>query len=721
MSQASIHVLIVEDDESASELIAMFLQARGHRVEQVSSGPAALARLALAPTPDVVVIDVMMPEMGGLEVLRRYREADGVAPVVMISAVDEPQTVVQAMRHGATDFVTKPINQEELLETLERVVELRPLRASTSTSVIATPGAGRRHLGTSAAMRRVEALCDRVADADVPILITGESGVGKDVVARELHARSPRRDKVFVKINCAALPENLLESELFGYERGAFTGAQRAKPGQFELADGGTLFLDEIGEMPAPLQAKLLQALQDGEFYRVGGQKKVRVDVRVIVATNLNLELAIRDGRFREDLYYRLNVVQMRIPPLRERREDIPTLLAHFVERYGRRYGRTAADVPPEVVRRFLEYDWPGNVRELENLVRRLMVLRDPSYVYAEMRPDRIGTAPPPMAPPPPPRDPSPTGPLAIGAAGVVPIDGVAVPTPLAMVAGGGMAGVPTGIALPGTAGAAAAMVGAPGGAGPGMMGTAGMAATMAAGNLPPNGLPGVGAGAGAGMGMGGMGPGPGAGNGNGNGSGAGAPAVQPAGLPAGAVPGGGVPGVGAAGYPGADPRGYVPGALDPYAAGPMGPPLQPLDPASARNVVGFPADPPRVVRGGSYPFGGYASHAAARPLGEVVAEEFSNAGEDGRVDLKALGRKAAEIAEREAIVAMLARTGGSKREAADRLGISYKAILYKIREFGIAKPRVARKPTAPPVEAAILDEADAAISFDGLEESEAE
>src|SRR5262249_28063743 len=332
--------------------------------------------------------------------------------------LDEPQMVVHAMRVGASDWVTKPLVADELLETMSRVIEMRPMRATTSTSVITQAAAPTRTLGVSPAMRRVEALCDRVADADVPILITGESGVGKDVVARELHARSARRDRVFVKINCAALPESLLESELFGYERGAFTGAQRAKPGQFELADGGTLFLDEIGEMPAPLQAKLLQALQDGEFYRVGGQKKVRVDVRVIVATNVNLERAIAEGRFREDLYYRLNVVQVRIPPLRERREDIPALLSIFVERYGRRYGRTAADVPPEVVQRFLTYDWPGNVRELENLVRRLMVLRDPSYVYAEMRAGKavgsevdmamIAPSPPPAfaaptaAPPPP-------------------------------------------------------------------------------------------------------------------------------------------------------------------------------------------------------------------------------------------------------------------------------------------------------------------------------
>jgi two-component system, NtrC family, response regulator AtoC len=575
MSHVSLHVLIVEDDEPAAELVRMFLHSQGHRVEVVTGGRAAVARLAASPLPDVVLLDMVMPEMSGIETLRRYRAAGGTVPVIMVSGLDEPQAVVGAMRAGANDWVTKPLNSEDLLERLDRVVEQNPVRASTSTSVLTQVGAPTRALGVSPAMRRIESLLDRVADADVPILITGESGVGKDVVARELHARSNRRERVFVKINCAALPENLLESELFGYERGAFTGAQRAKPGQFELADGGTLFLDEIGEMPAPLQAKLLQALQDGEFYRVGGQKKVKVDVRVIVATNVNLEKAIAEGRFREDLYYRLNVVQVRVPPLRERREDIPSLLQIFIERYGRRYGRSGADVPAEVVQRFLAYDWPGNVRELENLVRRLMVLRDPSYVYAEMRPGKapldmaaeVAPSPPPFiaAPPPPPL---PVAPL--------PVTRIATPY-----------------------------------------------------DAPPL-------------------------------------------------------------------------AASSAHAGPHAP---------FSDEGAAPRPPaPTFVRGGSYPFGGYASGQAARPLGEMVAEEFAQAGADGKVDLKALGRKAAEIAEREAIVAMLARTGGSKREAAVRLGISYKAILYKIREFGIGRPRTPRKAV---VESPLPAESSALVALD--------
>ena len=588
MSHVSLHVLIVEDDEPAAELVRMFLQSQGHRVEVVNCGRAALARLAASPLPDVVLLDMVMPDMSGIETVRRYRAAGGAVPVIMVSGLDEPQTVVGAMRAGANDWVTKPLNSEDLLERLDRVVDQNPVRASTSTSVLTQVGAPTRALGVSPAMRRIESLLDRVADADVPILITGESGVGKDVVARELHARSNRRERVFVKINCAALPENLLESELFGHERGAFTGAQRAKPGQFELADGGTLFLDEIGEMPAPLQAKLLQALQDGEFYRVGGQKKVKVDVRVIVATNVDLEKAIAHGRFREDLYYRLNVVQVRVPPLRERREDIPNLLQIFIERYARRYGRTAADVPAEVVQRFLAYDFPGNVRELENLVRRLMVLRDPSYVYAEMR------------------------------SGKAPLD---------------------------------------------------MASEIAP--SPP-------------------------------------PVVAPA-----------SPSIVAPGPPPAMPVALTP--LPPIAriaTPPESPPFaassahaSPPSPPFSDEVMAPPRPPaPAFARGGSYPFGGYASGEAARPLGEVVAEEFAQAGPDGKVDLKALGRKAAEIAEREAIVAMLARTGGSKREAAVRLGISYKAILYKIREFGIGRPRTPRKAV---VESPLPAESSALVDLD--------
>jgi two-component system response regulator AtoC len=249
----------------------------------------------------------------------------------------------------------------------------------------------------SAAMGRVWDLVLRVADTDVPVLLAGESGVGKDVVARRIHAASRRAERPFVKINCAALPGELLESELFGHDKGAFTGAHADKPGKFELAHEGTIFLDEIGEMDPRLQAKLLQVLQDEEFYRVGGTRSLRVDARVVVATNRDLEKEIANGRFREDLYYRLNVVTIRVPPLRERKEDIVPLVRHFVEKYLRRYKGGLARVPDEVLERFHAYDWPGNVRELENLVRRLVVLKDPSMVLGELPPLRAA-APAPLA-----------------------------------------------------------------------------------------------------------------------------------------------------------------------------------------------------------------------------------------------------------------------------------------------------------------------------------
>jgi two-component system response regulator AtoC len=312
------------------------------------------------------------------------------------------------MRLGATDYLPKPYDVSELELVLRRALDGRPQRSGAPTpppvpARVASAGAAQRPaepeneaLATvtrSDAMERVWALVGRVADTDVPVLLVGESGVGKDVVARRIHAASHRADRPFVKINCAALPGELLESELFGHEKGAFTGAHAEKPGKFELAHQGTIFLDEIGEMDPRLQAKLLQVLQDEEFYRVGGKRPIRVDARVVVATNRDLELAIESGGFREDLYYRLNVVTIRVPPLRDRPQDIAPLVRHFVEKYRRRYKGGLEKVPDDVMAKFHEYDWPGNVRELENLVRRLVVLKDPAMVLGELVSGRAGPA----------------------------------------------------------------------------------------------------------------------------------------------------------------------------------------------------------------------------------------------------------------------------------------------------------------------------------------
>ncbi len=388
-------VLVIEDDDGAREALREYLTAAGYRVRLARDGGEALAAIA-ASESDAVLLDLVIPEPDGFEVLRRVRERDPRVPVIVMSGLSEAEDVVRAMKLGANDYLPKPFEVSELDLVLRRALEgpgrrardLAPPRAEDGDALPVSPT-------LSGAMERVWALVDRIADTDVPVLLVGESGVGKDVVARRIHATSHRSGRPFVKINCAALPGELLESELFGHEKGAFTGAHAEKPGKFELADQGTIFLDEIGEMDPRLQAKLLQVLQDEEFYRVGGKRPVRVDARVVVATNRDLDAAIRQGAFREDLFYRLNVVTIRVPPLRERKEEIGPLVHHFVDKYRNRYRGGLEQVPAEVMERFHVYDWPGNVRELENLVRRLVVLRDPSMVLGELGPASRGLAPP--------------------------------------------------------------------------------------------------------------------------------------------------------------------------------------------------------------------------------------------------------------------------------------------------------------------------------------
>ncbi|HZZ86522.1 MAG TPA: sigma-54 dependent transcriptional regulator [Anaeromyxobacteraceae bacterium] len=395
-------VLVIDDDEAARGALCEYLGLAGYRTRVASSGAEAIEALQSPGPIGAVLLDLVMPGLDGFEVLRRYREQGGAAPVVVLSALSDAEDVVKAMKFGATDYLPKPFDVNELDLVLRRALEGRAgaVRQAAAGSAVAPSDAdgGLGHVSVSAAMYRVWELVRRVADTDVPVLLVGESGVGKDVVARRIHAASHRASHTFVKINCAALPAELLESELFGHEKGAFTGAHAEKPGKFELAHQGTIFLDEIGDMDPRLQAKLLQVLQDEEYYRVGGKRPIRVDARVVVATNRDLEAAIEAGAFREDLFYRLNVVTIRVPPLRERKEDVAPLVRHFVEKYRRRYQGGLQEVPPEVMERFQSHDWPGNVRELENLVRRLVVLRDPAMVLGE-----LGPAPTPIATPPQP------------------------------------------------------------------------------------------------------------------------------------------------------------------------------------------------------------------------------------------------------------------------------------------------------------------------------
>jgi DNA-binding NtrC family response regulator len=406
MQQRPNQVLVIDDDEAAREILVELLGRIGYHAFAAPDGKAGLEWLAgAAAQPQAVLLDLRMPGLDGFEVLRAYRSEGGTAPVIALSAMDEKEAVVKAMRLGASDYLVKPIEPGELKEAIERCCAgSRPPPAEDgppppSVPVLRAPAEGvptvrsdssRRgppvdFIASSPAMLAIWEMVDRVAETDVPVLIRGESGVGKEGIARTLHERSQRRGKPFVKINCAALPSELLESELFGHERGAFTGATSEKPGKFELADKGTIFLDEIGEMHPALQAKLLQVLQDEEYYRVGGKRPLRADARVVVATNRVLEDEIARGNFREDLYYRLNVVSVLVPPLRDRKEDIPGLIEHFRRKYGSKYRQGALVFSDEVIRRLLDYDYPGNVRELENLVRRLVVLRDEKYVLDEL------------------------------------------------------------------------------------------------------------------------------------------------------------------------------------------------------------------------------------------------------------------------------------------------------------------------------------------------
>ena len=536
-----VAVLVVDDEESVRTFLGEFLSSAGYQVRLAAGGAQALDMLG-GGSFDVVLMDVMMPEMSGLEVLQRYRERGGSAPVIVLSALSGADDAMRAMKLGATDYLSKPFDNDELEAAVARAAGRQvPVRtpAAAPVSRPQAPGAPvpeaadtRVLISTAPALRRARALIERISDTDVPVLLLGESGTGKEVVAREIHARSRRTRRPFIKVNCAALPGELLESELFGHEKGAFTGATAEKPGKFELADQGTIFLDEIGEMAIRLQAKLLQVLQDEEFFRVGGKKSVRVDSRVVVATNRDLEREIELGNFREDLYYRLNVVAIRLPPLRERMEDVVPLTDHFLRKYGKGFASGVSELPGEVLQSFLGYEWPGNVRELENMVRRMCVLRDYGLVLDEIRAGArtAGSAP-------------------------------SLPTSFA----GGDLYAPASASRHG--------------------GGVTVLEMPARGNVPPT-------------------------------------VVTEA-----------------------------EGALVPAAGAIVAPRY-----ASPFDV---PQPPP--------------------PPCTVPAAEMS---------LKDIGRRAAMLAEREAILAMLQRTAWNKRKAASKLRISYKALLYKIKECGIVDPR---------------------------------
>lgn len=390
-------VLIVDDEPNLRKILAAQLSRDGYDVMTAEDGMQGLAVLRENHI-DLVVTDLKMPNLDGMALLREALAEDPDLPVVMITAHGTVDTAVEALKLGAFDYLTKPFDKDEVRQIVAKALRTRELGESEAKDSGGRGDSARFGIiGKSEGLDELYQLLERVADTPTTVLITGESGTGKELVARALHGHSSRKGKPFIKVNCAAIPKELIESELFGYERGAFTGAVGSKPGRFELANGGTLFLDEIGEIPVEMQVKLLRALQESEFERVGGIKTLRVDVRLVAATNRDLKKLIAQGTFREDLYYRLNVVPIRLPPLRERTTDIPLLVQHFLGKFNERLKKNVTGTEPEAMDLLVAYGWPGNIRELENMVERAILFCDGPELRAVDLPSELrgGTIPP--------------------------------------------------------------------------------------------------------------------------------------------------------------------------------------------------------------------------------------------------------------------------------------------------------------------------------------
>ena len=373
-----MNILVVDDELGLRHTLTLILQAEGHTVRAASDGAAGLERLGEAPA-DLIICDVRMPGLDGLAFLEKYRETGGTALVIMMSAYGDDEAALEAIRRGAYDFIAKPFRADQVLLVVRKAIEREGLRREVEQlhDELVALRAPSGIVGRSPKIEQAIALADKVARHPSTVLITGESGTGKELIARHIHDASPRAARPFVAVNCAAIPEALLESELFGHEKGAFTGATGDRQGLFEEAHEGTLFLDELGDLPVSLQVKLLRALQEGEVRRVGDNASRSVDVRLVAATARDLEADVADGKFRADLYYRVNVVRIHLPALRDRSEDIPELVRHFVDRFNRRLGLHVTGLTAAAMRALMEYPWPGNVRELENVVERAMVLTD--------------------------------------------------------------------------------------------------------------------------------------------------------------------------------------------------------------------------------------------------------------------------------------------------------------------------------------------------------
>ncbi len=377
-------ILLVDDEPGMLRYIKTLLEVEEHQVATASTGEEALEIVEKGLNPDLVLLDLLMPGIDGLETLESLRKLRPSVKVVILSCVNDTKKVVQAIRLGATDYITKPFQKAELDNIIDQCLGNNQQNYSGEVEEL---GDETFFIAASANMRKLRSQAALVANVDIPVLMLGESGTGKEVMARLIHKLSPRAHRTFLKVNCAAVPADLLESELFGYEAGAFTGATHAKPGKFELCNKGTILLDEIGEMPPSLQAKLLHVLQDQQFSRLGSRSVVKVDVRILAATNINIPEALANKRLREDLYYRLNAFTLNIPPLRERKEEIPILLKHFMTRLSEQYARSPLPLTPELLQACHNHPWPGNLRELGNFVKRYLVLGDEKLAIHELQP----------------------------------------------------------------------------------------------------------------------------------------------------------------------------------------------------------------------------------------------------------------------------------------------------------------------------------------------
>ncbi len=389
MSGKAVSILVIDDDPKVPWILTEGL-GNGYDVDSARDGKEGINKISRAPAdsrPELILLDIQMPGMNGIEALEKIKSIDGTIDVIMLSGHGDTKNIVESVKRGAAEFINKPFDVKEVeihirsvlekRKLKEELVELREkLKKSSQESLI----------GDSAGMTEVKNLIEEVADSELTVLIRGDSGTGKEIVARMIHSRSSRGRAPFIKVNCAAIPRDLLEAELFGYEKGAFTGAHKTKPGRFEVADKGTMFLDEIGDMPMELQSKLLQVLEQQEFVRVGGIENRHVDVRIVCATNRDLEAAIDQGNMRDDLFYRLNEITVNLPPLRERREDIPLLVNHFMEKYSVLYNRPRKELKSETLRQLQNFDWPGNVRQLENLMKQIVVRSDENVIYDTLK-----------------------------------------------------------------------------------------------------------------------------------------------------------------------------------------------------------------------------------------------------------------------------------------------------------------------------------------------